>query len=177
MSQAEVAGGAVTPPNELPSRGWRLRDFALTSADGREVRLSDYRGRSHLVLILTDDRSGTAELLSELASQYARIKKEEAEVLAVARLSAEQAAEVRQQMDLPYPILADENGQLHRELGAIDVQGRSCAALYIADRFTEVFAAFRTRDGQNLPTTGEILNWLEFMNHQCPECEPPEWPA
>jgi peroxiredoxin len=177
MSQAEIAGGTVTPPNEFPCKGRRLRDFALPLPDGREIQLSDYRGRSNLVLILLNDGSRTGDLLSELASQYAKFRNEDAEVLAIAWLSPNQGADVQKQMNLAYPILADENGLLHRELGAIDAHSRTCAALYITDRFAEVFAAFRTRDGQNLPTTEEILKWLEFINHQCPECEPPEWPA
>jgi hypothetical protein len=45
------------------------------------------------------------------------------------------------------------------------------------DRFAEVFGAYRSRDGQSLPTTAEVLSWLEFINSQCPECEPPEWPV
>jgi hypothetical protein len=36
---------------------------------------------------------------------------------------------------------------------------------------------YRTRDGQVLPKVAEILSWLEFVNSQCPECDPPEWPA
>jgi peroxiredoxin len=59
MSQAEIAGGTVTPPNELPSKGRQLHDFELTSALGAHIQLSDYRGRSNLVLILADDQQPT----------------------------------------------------------------------------------------------------------------------
>lgn len=31
--------------------------------------------------------------------------------------------------------------------------------------------------GDNLPSVADVLNWLEFVNAQCPECEPPEWPV
>jgi len=177
MSQAEIAGGAVTPPNELPSKGHRLHDFGLMSAIGPIIRLSDYRGRSNLVLIFTDDRSEPKELLSDVARQYPRIKNEESEVLAVMRSSREHAAEAKQQLELPYPVLADEDGFVHREVGAVDLQGRASGAVYITDRFGEVFGLYRTRDGQLLPGVPDILNWLEFINSQCPECEPPEWPA
>lgn len=177
MSQAEIAGGAVTPPNELPSKGRQLHDFELTSALGVHIQLSDYRGRSNLVLIFADDQQSTMTLLSDTASQYTQIKNEEAEVLAVVQLTREQAAETKQRLKLPYPVLADEDGRIHREVGAVSLQGSVAAAVYVTDRFGEVFGLYRTRDGQALPKVAEILSWLEFVNSQCPECEPPEWPA
>ena len=177
MSQAEIAGGAVTPPNELPSKGRQLRDFELTSALGAQIQLSDYRGRSNLVLIFADDQQSTMTLLSDMASQYAQIKNEEAEVLAVVQLARERAAETKQRLKLPYPVLADKDGRIHREVGAVSPQGNVAAAVYVTDRFGEVFGLYRTRDGQALPNVAEILSWLEFVNSQCPECEPPEWPA
>jgi peroxiredoxin len=177
MSQAEIAGGAVTPPNELPSKGHRLHDFRLKSALDRSIQLSDYRGRTNLVLIVADDRPETAKLLSDAASQYSQIKNEDAEVLAITCLAREQAVAKREPLKLPYPVLADEGGRVHRELGAVDSQGHASAAVYVTDRFGEVFGACRTRDKQSLPGIADILNWLEFVNSQCPECEPPEWPV
>jgi hypothetical protein len=70
MSQAEVAGGTFTPPHEFPSKGYLLRDFVLTSATGSSIQLSDYRGRSNLVVIFAGDGSGSPGLLSDVASQY-----------------------------------------------------------------------------------------------------------
>jgi len=175
MSQAEIAGGTLISLNELPSRGRLLRDFALLSGLGRPIRLSDYRGRSNLVLICADDRAKTKQLLLDLESQYTQIQSEEAEILIVVRSPAE-AAEKKEQLKLPYPILADENGRIHHELGAVDSQGQSFTAVYVTDRFGEVFRAYRTRDGQSLPHVAEIVNVLEFINIQCPECEAPEWP-
>jgi peroxiredoxin len=176
MSQAEVAGGTFTPPHEFPSKGYLLRDFVLTSAEGRSVQLSDYRGRVNLVLIFAGDGSGTTCLLSDVASQYSQIRKEDAEVLAVVWRTREQARNKGELKQLPYPLLIDEAGHLHHDFGAIDTQGQASVAVYITDRFGEVFGSYRKPDGQNLPTTKEILDWLEFINSQCPECEPPEWP-
>jgi peroxiredoxin len=74
-------------------------------------------------------------------------------------------------------VLSDGDGRIHREVGASDEQGHAAAAAYVIDRYGEIFAIYRTRDGQALPNAAEILNWLEFVNSQCPECEPPEWPV
>jgi len=175
--QAEIAGGAVTPANEMPSKGRRLRDFGLISALGALIHLSDYRGRANLVLIADDGRTETKELLTNVANQYTQVKNEQAEVLALVRTSRERAAEKARQLKIPYPVLADEDGTVHQQWGAVDSQGQDAAAVYVTDRFGEVFGAFRTRDGQPLPGVADLLNWLEFINSQCPECESPEWPA
>jgi hypothetical protein len=37
-------------------------------------------------------------------------------------------------------------------------------------------AAYRSTAGQGMPLAGEVLHWLAFINSQCPDCEPPEWP-
>lgn len=175
MSQAQIAGGTVTAQNELPSKAHRLREFELISALGSTIHLSDYRGRANLVLVVGGGPE-TAELLSAIASQYVRIKNEDAEVLAIMRLSREQVAETVERLKLPYPTLPDEDGRIHRELGAVDKKGDDAAAVYVTDRFGEVFGIYRTCEGQALPKFADILKWLEFVNAQCPECEPPEWP-
>ena len=177
MSQAEIAGGRVTPPDELPAKGRRLRDFELRSANDRSIRLSDYRGQSNLVLIFADGRQQTTELLSQLATAYEQVKGEGAKILAIGQDSREQCATTKERLRLPFPILADEDGRIHHEVGAVDEQGRAAAAIYITDRFGEVFGVYRTREGNKLPTVADLLSWLEFVNSQCPECEPPEWPA
>lgn len=177
MSQAEIAGGRVTSSGELPRKGLGFPDFELMSSSEHPLRLSDYRGRSSLLLIFTDDQAATAELLSAVAHSYDDFKHEEAEVIAVAKSSPEECGRIKERLKLPFLILSDGNGRIHREVGASDEQGNAAAAAYVTDRYGEIFAIYRTRDGQALPTAAEILNWLEFVNNQCPECEPPEWPV
>lgn len=177
MSQAEIAGSRMTLAGEVPATGRRFPDLLLTTASGRRVQLSDYRGRSNLVLVFTDDQRATAELLSEMARSYDQFKSEEAEIIAVAQCSEHECAQIEEQLKLPFAVLSDEDGRIHREVGASDQRGHAAAAAYVTDRYGEVFAACRTRDGQVLPGAAEILSWLEFINIQCPECEPPEWPA
>lgn len=177
MSQSQIAGGKITARDELPSKGHRLQEFALTSVLGSVVHLSDFRGRANLVLIVGDGRPETAKLLAELAARYSDIKSSEAEVLAIIQKSRESAAGLKREYNLPYPVLVDEDGCLHRTLGAVDSNGVYSAAVYVTDRFGEVFGAYRTAAGDELSGFEDILSWLEFVNAQCPECEPPEWPV
>jgi len=176
MSQAEIAGGVVTPPNELPAKGQRLPDFTLTSTLGRAIHLSDYRGHANLVLIFSDDNPETTQLMSDVAGHYAELKDEKTDVLAIVRAIPRQAVERTYAAAVPYPVLIDVDGSIHRRFGAVDFHGSDSSAVYITDLFGEVSAVYRTQDGQPLPTVADILDWLAFINIQCPECEPPEWP-
>jgi peroxiredoxin len=176
MSQAEIAGGAVTPPNELPSKGRILPDFALPGASsGRQIHVSDFRGRANLIVIADDGRTETANLIAEADSQYDELKNHEAEVLLIIR-PVSSPTDRESLKRLRYAVLVDEHGSIHRRLGAVDAQEQDSAAIYVTDRYGEVFGVYRKSAGQSLPDIAAILKWLEFINSQCPECEPPEWP-
>lgn len=176
MSQVEIAGGALTLPHELPSKGHCLRDFEGIATDGRVIHLSDYRGLANLVVIAVDCREETTRLVQEMAREYEKLHEQEADVLLIVRTSGEESARTTGELKLPFPILADVEGRIHRMLGATDSQEQDIAAVYVTDRFGEVFGSYRVREKQRLPALVDILSWLEFINNQCPECEPPEWP-
>lgn len=176
--QAEFAGGAV-PRLEYPGRGQVLRNFALLSAAGKQVQVSDYRGRANLVLVLAGARGSEPDLslLQQLSALQAQVLEQEAQVLAVLYCTREQAQIIKQRARLPFVVLADCEGAVHRSLGALDPEGAPRLAVYVTDRYAEVFAAWRTLLGEAVPGAQEIVSWLEFINRQCPECFPPEWPA
>jgi hypothetical protein len=69
-------------------------------------------------------------------------------------------------------VLADTNGAVHRRLGAVDESGTPRTAVYVTDRFGEVYAAFAEAA---LPSIDQITSWLDFVGIQCEECFPPEW--
>ncbi len=158
-----------------PKRGELMHDFVLPSARGERIQLSRYRGRKHLVLVLGGRRE--RGLLKDLARRQDALHAEQAQVLASITGTPAQAAQIKTEDELPFPVLADADAGIHRSLGAIGVDGQTAPALYVTDRFGEVFAAFRTSEGQSLPDADDILDWLEFVNQQCEECFPPEWPA
>jgi peroxiredoxin len=150
-----------------------LRDFVLLSAEGKPVQVSDFRGRANLVLLFTPSSS----LLGELACEAEKFREQEAQVLAVLPCPREEALQVKQRLKFPFLLLSDSELAVHRSIGAVDAQARPRATLYITDRFGEIFASFRESAAGGLPRVSDILEWLEFINRQCPECFPPEWPA
>lgn len=178
MTQLQDAASAG-PGSGYPVRGQVLRDFALPSAAGKQVQLSDCRGRANLVVVLAGARGSRPrlELLRQLASRHAAILEQETQVMAVLCCPREQAQAIKARAQLPFIVLADSDGAVHRSLGAFDHSGLPRLAVYVTDRYGEVFAAWRTATGDASPTAQEILEWLEFVNRQCPECFPPEWPV
>ena len=146
-----------------PERGKLLPNFALTASDGRRVQFTDFKNQRNVVLVFGPD-----VLLDEIARLHDRFLREEAQVVAVLRAGVEQAAQRRREHGWPFLVLADPDGAVHRRLGAEDG-----AAAYVTDRFGEVFWAARGE----LPAAAALLDWLEFVNRQCPECFPSEWPA
>ena len=178
MLQAEVGGGTANAPQANPSKGQLIRDFTLTSTLGQQVSLSDYRGRSNLVLVFAGGGAGNPDrkLLAEIAADYTHIHEEQAEVLAVMQCARERATRIGQEENLSFPVLVDEDGRIHRPAGAVDKEGHPATAIYITDRYGEVFVVYRAAEGQAMPGSGEIVAWLSFINSQCPECGSPEWP-
>jgi len=75
-----------------------------------------------------------------------------------------------------FEVLVDVDGNVHRSVGAEQWSEHMLSAVFVTDRFGEVFAAYKAGQGRSLPGVEEILSWIEFINKQCPECGPLEWP-
>jgi peroxiredoxin len=167
MSQAEIAGGKISPAGAVPRPGYRLRDFSI-KATGREARLSDYRGRSNLILVFSGPRADS-DLMRQLACSCDKIREQDAEWLVIR--SGEAISSIEWQV--PIPVFADSDQGIYRDYGLLAPD--PIPAIFIADRFGELIASYLGAEVRNA-TTDSILKWLEFINSQCPECEPSEWP-
>lgn len=171
MLQAEIAGGKVNPKGEPPRNGYRLRDFALKSREGAETRLSDYRGHYNLILVFNEQPEDVHCLLRECACRYQSIREQGAELLLIV---PEIALRQNESLQLPFPVLEDPDQQTASAYG-LQKNTRPISGIFVADRFGELFASYLGSEIANA-TYSSILKWLEFINSQCPECEPPEWP-
>jgi peroxiredoxin len=179
MLQAEIGSAKVTAAESFPTRGHLMPDFTLPSSDSRQVSLYDYRGRSNLVVVFAGPAQDSAEnqLLSALAQRYGEITDADSEVVIVVAESIGQTEEFRRKMQFPFPVLADTDMHVHNSVGASGALAVPAAALYITDRFLEVFAVWRTGVGDRLPDISEVLSWLNYLDSQCPECTQIEWPT
>lgn len=175
MLQAEVGGGArIDADRRLQRAGYLLRDFIANSVDGRKIQISDYRGHSNLVLVFAGDRGSTHQLLTRLAEQVHQFAEQEAVIIVVLPSSTTEP-ELLEAQNQPLVLLVDKEGSLRQQYGAVD-DANPTPVIYVTDRFGEIFSVYTTFDGKQLPSSQELLKLLEFINNQCPECEPPEWP-
>jgi len=103
MSQAEIAGGRATSSGELPRKGLLFPNFELISSSEHRIPLSDYRGHSSLVLIFSDRRSETADLLTEVARSYDQFQHQETEIIVITLSAEQECARLKQRLGLPFP--------------------------------------------------------------------------
>lgn len=155
-------------------RGEILPRFTLPALDGSAVFLESYRGRRNLAVVFAADvidESPVTALLRELRWRVEDLTAEAAQVFVIVTspsIAARRGPRV-------FPTLWDDGGHVHRAVGATDAAGRPAPAVFVTDRFREIFAAYLPGRGPGLPGVKEILDWLVFINIQCPECGVPEW--
>jgi hypothetical protein len=51
------------------------------------------------------------------------------------------------------------------------IPGISAPAAVVADRWGEIVFAVEKSDIVDLPAPQELMEWLKYVRHQCPECE------
>jgi hypothetical protein len=167
-SQAQIAGRLDSSLVKRPEKGTVLRDVELQLVDGRKQLLSQLRGRKNLVMIFNAG-ADLIELVNQLVACREGLQENEAEVLILHKGEQGNFPEVI------FETAQDPEGTLHRQLGAVDGQEKLTPTVYVTDRFGEIFAGFRRSENKPLPNANEIISWLEFINQQCEECNPPEW--
>jgi peroxiredoxin len=172
-SQAETAGRLSASTSAQPQKGTVLRDLELQLPDGTHRLLSAVRGQANLVMVFTAGED-VRPFLNGLSSLNRALKENSAGVLVIS-LGNDRAPIPALQPDL-LSLVIDSTGAIHRALGASDPAHTPVPSVYVTDRFGEVFGAFRAAEPAALPCPEEIVRWLEFINYQCEECAPPEWP-
>ena len=149
MFQAEVGGaGRVDPDLGLQKPGYLIRDFILTSATGERVQISDYRGRSNLVLVFAGQAGTKLDFLQDAAKRYQDFTEQSAVVVVVFASSSQATDLLKVAATLPFVALVDD-GRVHKLYGALDEQGKPVPVIYVTDRFGEIFSVYN--GGGSLP--------------------------
>lgn len=160
----------VQPGDSLPF-------FDLSEAEGRRIQVWGYRGKCNLVIFFghSGDCAQCRQLLKLLGSTYQHIVAEEAELLIIMPTSHD-ATTVKEELTLPCPVLYDDTLETYSRYGVLDEEGALQAALFVSDRFGEVYHVTLSGDEHRLSSLQELMSWLRFIGIQCPECGAPEWP-
>ena len=145
--------------------------FRLASAEGRLIALSDYRGRANLVLFFAHSAECPAcrAALESFIARQADYRQQEAEVVIVLP-TPEEAAALRSKLALPFPLLADPDGATRQAYARLlNSTGEGDAMLFVLDRYGAPFVAAIAGEPDDPMLHGEILDWLAFIEMQCPE--------
>ena len=94
-------------------------DFTLPDRNGRQIRLSDYRGKKPVVLYFypKDDTPGCTKEACTFRDQYEDFKDAGAEVIGVSSDSGESHARFADKYRLPFVLLSDRDGSVRRQYG------------------------------------------------------------
>jgi hypothetical protein len=149
-------------------------DATLPTVDGHSLSLGRYRPRWDLVVLMLGPGplpGPATQLLGQLADARAELEAEDGQVLVIVADSPERWNGA---WPYPFPLAFDASAGLHRRVAAVDASGRADVALYITDRYREIFIVLRPGSASWPTSARDVIEWLTFINIQCPECNPPE---
>lgn len=162
--------------------GQLIPNFRLPAAN-RDGQVGPWDYKQHRNLVLIFFRSAEClkckQLLGEIAEHYGDYEQKEAEVLAISTDELDLLRQLAQDLALPFPVLSDCDGEVtdlylkHSEQIADKIFD---VAIFIADRWGSVFSDKRIEIDSDKPVEAEVREWLEFIELQCEECFPSEWP-
>jgi peroxiredoxin len=154
-----------------PASGQRLHAFILPDAAGQPVQLWNYLQRSNVMLFFHHGGTCAAcqAFLHELGTQLNTYRQQETALIAIGPGSPDENRQLAARSGPPFPCLSDPAGRV------IAQQGLTSPALVLADRWGEIWAAWQCGPGHQFPSQQDILQWLSFIQAQCPECTMIEW--
>lgn len=140
--------------------------FVLPSTAGGKTGPGAYRSRYNLVLAFLGRGNGAdaESYLLSLCTLNADIQAEQGRVTVVVGLPIDEAKVLRSRLQLPFPLLADEDLQVTGRM-----LGGEKFGLCVADRFGEAISVEVAQSISELPPASGALDWLIFIQAQCPE--------
>ncbi len=147
-----------------------LSYFELPETNGDKITTWDFHGRRNLLIIYISDpdRDQSRDLLKQSDLVYDKIQEEETELITIVQAPLAQAKTLKQDTGLHGYFLVDENGTVFQRFGLTKKGGEQSPIIIITDRFGEVYFE-NLSNRREIPTTKEILDWLKFIESQCPE--------
>ena len=119
---------AKAAPASIPSGaavGAEAPDFTVRDDTGATVKLADHRGKRPVLLAFypKDFTGGCTAELTEFGAKHSVFQGAGVQVYGVSIDPPQKHHEFRQSLNLPFPLLADEDGAISRAYGAIAEQG------------------------------------------------------
>lgn len=153
-----------------PGRGEQIIDFSAPTPEGAILRSRDvYYLRRNLALVFVHgtECAGCRELLRELAAERVLVRKEDGEILAVVPGSQAAVGQLRDELGLPFPVVADEEATIFQRYRLVTPDGATRAAIFATDRYGTVFEPSIANDAHEMLPASEVPGWLEFIACEC----------
>lgn len=150
--------------------GTTAPDFEAQLDTGETFRLSDYRGRKHVVLYFypKDFTPGCTREACTFRDNYAAVQQHDAVIVGVSTDSADSHRAFRERHRLPFPLIPDPEKRVVRLYDADGFLGLTTARItYVIDKAGAIRAALRHdfAIGRHLP---EVLAALQSLNGPTP---------
>jgi len=136
------------------------------SAGGELSGPAATRSKYNLVLAFVEDVSEGEAYLCALAGLNGDVLSRAARTIAVVSASLDRARGLAEALKLPFMLLADEVGNTTRRL----IGEEAHAALCVADRYGIISYLETVRGTAELPPAQSAVEWLDYVQMQCPEC-------
>ena len=105
--------------------GQKAPDFELPDAEGKRVRLADFKGKKAVVLYFypKDDTPGCTKEACSFRDSYEDFQDAGAEVIGVSSDSATSHAKFAKRYKLPFTLLSDAKGEVRKKYGVPSTMG------------------------------------------------------
>lgn len=144
--------------------------FSLPGADGMPHSPWDYKQREHLVVLLLTSFTGSEArgILREFKRHYRALKEEYCAVLAIAADTVIEQLRTQEELQLPFALLADPQGEVIARYTYWDSAARTATpALLLANRYGALYAQWIAEHEAELPPIEELLKDLNYLNTLC----------
>jgi peroxiredoxin len=151
----------------LIESGQIIPAFTLPGADGMPHSLWDYKQRQHLVLLFTRSTvsSETRGLLRTFAKEYSAFREEECSILAISPDTVFANLHTQEELQLPYPLLADPKGEIISKYSHRDATTHSFnPSIVLADRYNALYQQWVATSEGELPSIEKLLASLRYLN-------------
>ncbi len=116
--------------------GDKAPDFILKSDDGSSVKLSDYEGKSAVILYFypKDKTPGCTKEACNFRDNLEKFKELNAEVLGVSVDDAESHKSFKEKENLNFTLLADPDKEVTKKYGVLNAIGMASRVTFVIDK-------------------------------------------
>jgi peroxiredoxin len=152
--------------------------ITLCDTAGKRISTDELLRKNDLVLFFfgSIEDKGSQAYLSMLNTVYDKLQEAGAEVLAITYDTAKHVQERLKTKALQFSVLIDSEAQHGVKFLYNAGNSKPPDGLFLTDKFHSLYKYFILTSTNTLPDGKEIVESIEFLEKQCPECGISDWP-